>query len=169
MEKEYLSVNTDRGELLYRINGNESITMKNARTLDRYWELYNLQPTTADRSVFFAFGQKQFDEAMEKKKKSGLIADGEKIYSGGAGLYGTHSGITSFLRFYDEKDKLIKAECDPQEVYFFEYNNHESFYSWEGDLETMKIIFRIWGEDVARKIVRYSAVYSIENIKERDF
>ena len=79
-------------------------------------------------------------------------------------MYGTQNGITDFINFYDDRNKAIPTECDPQEVYFYEYNNHESMFAWDGDLEAIKLIIDYYGADVARNIKRYNASMSVENL-----
>jgi len=81
-----------------------------------------------------------------------------------SGLYGTNEGITAFLEAYENRDKAIPQECDPQEVYFYEYNNHECMLAWDGDLEAIRLVIDYFGEETARKIVRYEACKSIDQI-----
>lgn len=167
MEPKILTVQTSRGELQYYRNFKTSegaIVMKNAQTLSRYWELYNQHPSTDGRACWYAFGQDQFDKAVAAKKNAGLLSDNDKVVAGGAGLYGTCEGIRGLLQFYDERNKVIAAECDPQEVYFTEYNNHECMYAWDGDLGAVQVILDIWGKDVAERLVRFSDCYSVDEI-----
>ena len=56
-----------------------------------------------------------------------------------------------------DREKQIPTECDPQEVYFYEYNNHECMFAWDGDKEAVEIIIRHWGKDVAKSLKRYNA------------
>lgn len=80
------------------------------------------------------------------------------------GTFGTDAGLDAFFNFYKESRSAIPRECDPQEVYFYEYNNYESMYAWDGDLEAIKIIISYWGADVAHNIKRYNASKSIDDI-----
>ena len=129
------------------------VDMRNPRTLKRYVELqdekYRICPYDFD--CFYAFGQKQFDEY---KKRIRPLREGEKYVSAGAGLYGTRDGLDRLFAAIKDIDEKIKQECDPQEVYFYEYNNHECQISWDGDVEPMNIVIRIWGDEAAAKIVR---------------
>ena len=68
-------------------------------------------------------------------------------FSGGDPLYQCDA-VTELAR-------RIKEECDPQEVYFWEFNNHETPYGWDGDIEVMRIIVVTWGYDVAIGLKRY--------------
>lgn len=164
-EKNIKTVQTSRGTLQYYRDWEEregAIIMLNPQTVDRYYEMtYVEQPKTEDYGVFFAFGQEQFDEGLAKAKADGRIKEGEKIAHWGAGLYGTQEEIYRFFKWYDSRDERIKAECDPQEVYFYEYNNHESMYDYDGDEKAIKRIIQIWGLEVARKIKRYNYCYTL--------
>jgi hypothetical protein len=130
-----------------------AVDMRNPKTLKRYTELqdekYHIDCYKYD--CFYAFGQKQFDE---NKKRIRPLRDGEKYVSAGAGLYGTRDGLDRLFAALKDIDEKIKQECDPQEVYFYEYNNHECQISWDGDIEPYNIILRIWGKEIASKIVR---------------
>lgn len=131
------------------------VVMHNAKTINRYRELQE-EKSKQDcyrYDCFFAFSNQQFAEGLKKIRP---LKEGEKLVSVGAGMYGTRDGVDKFFAAYDEIDKRIKQECDPQEVYFYEYNNHESMISWDGDAEPFKIIRRIWGDETAAKIVRLS-------------
>lgn len=95
----------------------------------------------------------KFNHARPASRKR---REGEKICSAGAGLYGTRDGLDRYFAAHDDFDKRITAECDPQEVYFYEYNNHECQISWDGDDPAYRIIVRLWGEETAQKIQRVS-------------
>ena len=144
----------------YRIDWNcdGHIRMLDTKTLDTYHKLkYDFNAEMHD--CFFAFSNQQFKEGIER-----FNLQDKKIYSAGMGLYGTKEGIDDFYEQYKEPEKKIKEQCDPQEVYFFEYNNHESMISWDGDTEAIRIIINYWGVDIAKKIVRRSAFKSIDEI-----
>ena len=149
-------VSTAHGELQWYRDWDRdgAITMLNPKTIALYRELKygaNAHPACEDYDVFFAFSDQQFAEGLKKIRP---LRDGEKLVSAGAGLYGTRDGVERFIAAYDARDKKIKKECDPQEVYFHEYNNHESMLSWDGDAEPFKIIKKIWGNKIASKITR---------------
>ena len=130
-----------------------AVDMRNPKTLKRYTDLqdekYHIDCYKYD--CFYTFGQKQFDE---NKKRIRPLRDGEKYVSAGAGLYGTRDGLDRLFAALKDIDEKIKQECDPQEVYFYEYNNHECQISWDGDIEPYNIILRIWGKEIASKIER---------------
>lgn len=164
--KEIQSVKTSRGILnYYRDWGNEGgIVMENDQTIGRYREIQNQHPDTDECGVFFAFGNRQFDEGYKHLIELGHIKDGDKVVQGAGGLFGTRDGLNKFIHFFEDQEKVIAKECDPQEVYFYEYNNHESMIAWDGDLEAIKVIISLWGADVARKIKRFNASMSVDNI-----
>lgn len=149
-------------------NSEGSICMTNAKTVKRYHELkYDSQPDCDKYGVFFAFSNEQFEKGYKRLIELGHIKDGDKVkrYSPVSGLFGASlEKLKSFFQFYADKDKVIREECDPQEVYFYEYNNHECMYDWEGDENAIRIIIDIWGADVARTIKRYSDSHSIDYI-----
>ena len=63
--------------------------------------------------------------------------------------FATKVGAKRLFEFYDAINDKIHSEYGPQEVYFYEYDNHECCIAWDGDLEAIKIIIGIWGADVA--------------------
>lgn len=165
--KDIISIQTTKGELCYFRdweNWEGGINMINPVTVKRYRELKDMHPDCDKCGVFFAFSNRQFHEGYKHLIELGHINDGDKIVRGVAGAFGTKDGLDKFFKFYKERDTQIKEECDPQEVYFYEYNNHESMIAWDGDLEAIKIIIDIWGADVAREITRYNASQSVDNI-----
>ena len=140
------------------------IVINNPQTVDLYHHLrYEQQPPKGD--YFWAFSQKQFDEAIKGKHLEDAVIIRP---SGCAGLYGTSKAIAELEAYYVSVAERIKNECNPQEVYLYECNNHEYMYNYDGDEEALLDIIRYWGEDVARTISRVRANYSIEEIVERD-
>lgn len=167
-----LTIQTTKGELQYYRDWNNwegGIRMLNPQTIKRYIEIRKGEPNCDELGVFFAFSNKQFDEAIERLTKLGKITDKTEIkyVKGFSGLYGTDEGLTAFYDFYHNREKAIPTDCDPQEVYFYEYNNHESMYAWDGDVEAMKIVIKYWGVDVAKTIKRYNASKSISQIMRK--
>lgn len=122
------------------------------RTVKRYRELKDERSKVDcyQYKCFYAFSEKQVEEG---KKKAKIAAD-EKVYSAGDfGLCGTSDGIDAYIAALAAYRPKIKAECDPQEVYFEEYNNHECGYAGD-DKEAFGIVKDIYGEDIAKKITR---------------
>lgn len=140
------------------------IVIINPQTTALYHQLkYEQQPPAGD--YFYAFSQEQFDRAVKDKH----LEDAVIVHpSGCPGLYGTSKAIADLEAYYVSVAERIKNECNPQEVYLYECNNHEYMYNWDGDEEALLVIIRYWGEDVARTVHRVRANYSIEEIVERD-
>lgn len=133
-----------------------AIYMKNPKTLNRYIELSNEQPDSDKYGIFWAFSNEQYENGKSRMKELGFYKDGQKIYSFGAGGYGTSKeSIDKFFGFYNERAKKIVAECDPQEVYLYEYDNHECMLSWDGDEPAINIIVNIYGKEIADTITRF--------------
>lgn len=155
--EEIKEVATTQGTLHYYIDWDKSegsVIMQDAKTIARYKSLLNQHPDTEKYNVFFAFSRESFSIHVDALLQGGKIKSDEEIYSYGSGLYGTKEGICGFMNYYDERDKMIAEECDPQEVYFYEYNNHECMYSWDGDLDAIKVIINLFGKDIANNIIR---------------
>lgn len=142
-----------------------AIRMIGETTIKRYRELKETHPDCKQCDCFFAFNKEQFSEGIKSIRQ---LKEGEKLINAGSGLFGTRDGLDKFFAFYDGITSLIKEECDPQEVYFYEYNNHESMISWDGDAEAIKLVIAYWGEDTARNIKRYSAFKDIDDIVKED-
>lgn len=170
-QQEIKTIKTTRGELRYCQdwdNWDGGIRMLNAQTTKRYKEIQDAHPDADKYGVFFAFSKEQFAKGVAHLKELGFIDDNSKLQQTGSGLIGTHECITKFLNFYEERDKAIPNECDPQEVYFYEYNNFESMYAWDGDLDAIKVIIGYWGVEVAKTIKRYNACHSISDILKKN-
>lgn len=142
------------------------LSWSNPKTLDRYKELTNTHPDTDRLPVFFAFGDKQFSEGLASLRRK--YGEDTKVLSGGAGLYGTAEGIKAVFQFYKDVAKRMAEECDPQEVYCYEFNNHESCIAYDGDAEAMRTVLGIFGEEAARGVKRYCAFYSIDDLLNGD-
>lgn len=140
------------------------IVIIDPKTTALYHQLkYDDQPPAGD--YFWAFSQEQFDRAIKDKH----LEDANIVrVSGCGGLFGTSKAIADLETYYVNQRKRISVECNPQEVYFYECNNHEYMYNWDGDEEAIKIIMQYWGEDVARTIRRVRPAYSVAEIVERD-
>lgn len=139
-----------------------AIYMRNAKTIDRYREINDQHPDLKPLGVFVAFSDKQFEQGLAECKKYGSIKDTDKVYRYNGGFFGKRDGYVAMLRFYSDRLKLVKDECDPQEVYFYEYNNHECMISWDGDDDAIQHIIDIWGVEKAKTITRYNAAHTID-------
>jgi hypothetical protein len=124
-----------------------------------YQEIKNEQPIL--RNCFFAFSKEQLNEGIAKHK-----LEGQKLFSGYGGLYGTKEGIDELMNFYDNLNTRIATECDPQEVYDYEHSNHECGYTYD-DSEAMMIVISTFTEEQAKNVKRKNACYTIEELFER--
>lgn len=139
------------------------LSYKNAKTIDRYVELVN-EESNVDISkfdMFVAFTVKGF---KEEAKKIRPLKKGEKYVSIGGGIFGTRDGVDKYFDFLKSIDKKIAAECDPEEVYVYEYNNYESAIAYDGDMDAIKTVASYFGWDVAKKIKRFTAYHSFEEM-----
>lgn len=140
-----------------------AIYMRNAKTVGRYLEISQEHPDLYELGCFAAFNDKQFKEGRTACIERGSMTEDSEIFHYHAGIFGTKEGIIKMCEFYQGKINRIVAECEPQEVYFYEYNNHECMIAYDGDLDVIRIIADYWGEEVARQIVRFSVFYDLES------
>ena len=84
--------------------------------------------------IFFAFGMRQFKEAMEER---GLTEkDTDKIYSLGAGGYYLRSDADKIRAWFSKKDmlpELMKNYEFAEDAFFYEMKNHEFGINSQGD------------------------------------
>lgn len=125
-----------------------------------YSKLINTHPSMP-KGCFFAFSNKQFKEGVEKNE-----LDGVKIYHAGAGLYGTKEAIKAFLNEYDSRAEKIKKECTPQEVYDYEYANHECNWVAE-DTEAIKRCLAYFSVEECESITRCNGCLTIQDINKQ--
>jgi hypothetical protein len=111
-----------------------------------YQDIKNQQPILRD--CFFAFSTQQFEEGIAKHN-----LEGQKIYRGMSGLYGTESGIKELLNFYSDVNDRIAKECNPQEVYDYEFDNHECSITCD-DTDAMMIIVSTFTEEQVKNVKR---------------
>ena len=126
-----------------------------------YQDIKNQQPILRD--CFFAFSTQQFEEGIAKHK-----LEGQKIYRGMSGLYGTESGIKELLNFYSDVNDRIAKECNPQEVYDYEFDNHECSITCD-DTDAMMIVLGIFTEEQCMNVKRKHGYlnYSIDGLIQR--
>jgi hypothetical protein len=123
-----------------------------------YSELSNIQPELTE--CFFAFSKKQFEEGIVNNN---LV--GKKLFDGGGGLIGTKEGIEKLMADYDAIAERITKECEPQEVYKYEFNNYECSYT-NDDREAIKTVISYFGVEKAREVKRRFGYISIEKLVE---
>ncbi len=119
-----------------------------------YQQIKNEQPVL--RECFFAFSKQQLEEGIKEHK-----LEGKKLFRGFGGLFGTDEGIKELNSFYDNMTKRIGEECNPQEVYHYEFDNHECSYT-NDDSEPMKICLSYFTDEQCKKIKRRFGYSSIE-------
>ena len=91
------------------------------------------------------------------------IGEDEKIYQDSYGLYGTKEGLEAVYTFYEERSKRIAEECNPQDVYDYEWANHECMITYD-DEEAIQIVIDLFGEEKAKTVKRRYAQCIIGNI-----
>lgn len=142
------------------------LIIQNAQTLERYLELKNIKENTPlkELGIFFAYNKKQFLEGYNNLVAEGRIKDGDKVVRGTGGVFGIKGAFLKLTQFYETQDEIIRAECSPQEVYWYEYNNYESCISYDGDKDAIRVIIDIFGKETARAIKRIRDFYNIDDI-----
>ena len=143
-----------------------------AETLKHYSELKERQHNipTSDYGIFFAFSTEQFKEGYNNLVKRGLIKDGEKVCGFGAGAYGLKEGMKRWMSEADAIDEQISRECDPFEVYCYEYNNFECCIDYDGDERAVKEVLRLFGLERTREALegrRMRACSEIDEIHDK--
>lgn len=117
--------------------------------MSKYQELKSKDPILTE--CFFAFDNKQFEEGIKEK---GL--EGKKVFSAKhlfIGLYGTDEGLKQFVESCEKITEDITNGCDPQEVYDYEFINHECGYVGN-DEGAIDIVVTYFGAERAREVKR---------------
>jgi len=104
-----------------------------------YSELKDKNPKL--ENCFFAFSNKQLEEGLKKHnlKKSDVV-------SAAGGLIGTKEGINKLYNDYEKISEEIKEKCTPQDVYNYEFDNHECSYTGD-DTEAIELVHDYFGKD----------------------
>ena len=123
-------------------------------TKQSYTEITSKQPELEE--CFFAFSQDQLKKGIAKNN-----LEGKKLLDGGGGLIGTKFGIQKLFDYYDAQSKKISENCDPQEVYRYEFSNHECSYT-NDDEEAIKIVIDYFGKEIAKTVKRRFSYFKIE-------
>jgi len=124
-----------------------------------YQEINSQQPVL--EKVFFAFSNEQFAEG---KKKIG-VTDNKDLLKGFGGCFGTKQGLKDMADFYEDRAARIKNECSPQDVYEYEFGNHECSYTCD-DSEAMEIVIDYFGKDRAKEVQRKYGYRSIDSFQD---
>jgi hypothetical protein len=125
--------------------------------MSNYQKLKDKHPTLVD--CFFAFSKSQYEEAIIKHN----LQD-KKILRADGGLYGTQEGISKLYEDYENISKEITETCEPQEVYDYEFFNHECSYVGS-DEEAIKLVVSYFGDEKAKDVKRKCVIIKIENLK----
>ncbi|MFA5299686.1 MAG: hypothetical protein WC389_15995 [Lutibacter sp.] len=128
--------------------------------MNKYTELKSIEPELFE--CFFAFNQTQFEEGLDK---TGIR--GKAICRAPGGLYGTREGIKKLYADYDAISKRIGEECDPQQVYNYEFDNHECGYTHD-DTEAIKLVVSYFGDEKAKTVKRHNGCACVK-IEDLDF
>lgn len=129
-----------------------AIYMRNAQTTTRYCGIIRERFHFVEHGLFFAFNKEDFDKQYKQMLESGIIKKEDKIYYDNYGLFGIVNGFEACGRFIDDKNARIAKECDPQEVYFYEWNNHECMYA--DDSDAFAVVCKLFGNERANEIKR---------------
>ena len=133
-------------------------------TTKRYMELEDQWFHRDEPYMFYAFSKEQFEQGKEKITKNGWLSQDEKVVTIGAGGFTSHRGYKQLIKDVSNHYSAIRKECDPQDVYDYEHDNHECKISMDGDIEAIRIVATIYGDEIARTVKRRNACYSIDEI-----
>lgn len=138
-----------------------AIRMENALTIKLYdqinEEAYNINLEKYE--CFFAIDNKQLEEGLTRIGKTK-----EEVSHFGSLLFGTKEGFEKYMDFLEKQNERIAYGCDPQEVYFYEFNNHECMLDYEGDTAAIELVMDIFGDKIAQTLTRYNKKYSYEQL-----
>lgn len=116
--------------------------------MGQYAELKNRQPELIES--FVALSNEDYEKSINE-----LGLQGKQIYSYANGyLYGTKEGLQKFDDFLNDRQKEIREKCTPQEIYNYEFTNHECAYTGS-DEEALKIVAYYFNEDEIASIKRH--------------
>ena len=155
-------MSTEKFEVHQDCDNDGMLVYKNAKTLSRYHELCEERDKTDVKKYrcFYAFSKEQFEQGQ----KSIGLKPNERLVSFGCGGYGTQDGANKMFAHIQDIQSRIRTECDPQEVYCYEFNTHECAIDIDGDVSAIRIIAAIWGQETASRIKRFSPFYSLKTL-----
>lgn len=136
-----------------------ALIMQNALTVSHYKELRDSQSKmlpSEEEGIFFAFDEYGFKEGLKRINKH--KQEGDVLRRSFGGMFGFERCFRAWNERIHKIDAQIAEECDPQEVYCYEWNNHECMYDWEGDTNAFNIIRDIFGEEIAGTIKRWNVM-----------
>jgi hypothetical protein len=125
--------------------------------------IYDTDPDADAFGVFFAFSGKQLLEGLEKfgYKKPDIV----HVNYPGLGLYGPREKCRAFLDEYDKRAERVARECNPQDVYDYEFGNYECDYTGT-DEEAIGIVVSTFGKEKAKTVSRRRSRIAIDDIEE---
>lgn len=143
-------------DFIFSLDSNEMMTWSNAKTIDTYKRLIDERNRTplSKYDCFSAFNNEQYEQGLKSIRP---LEEGEKLIYFTAGVYGTKDGMRRLNDYYQSVRDSIKEQCDPQEVYCYEFNNYESCYDYDGDMNAIRTVVSIFGTETARTVKRYFA------------
>ena len=127
-----------------------------AKTLGRYKELTS-RFNKCDSKVFEmvcgydAKDVKSAKKAFEKKVRK--LGKGEYLTYFGCGAFATKEGYTKWKEYVNETCDMISRECDPQEVYYYEYRALMTIEE-NCDKYAIGVVKNYFGEEVAKTVKR---------------
>ncbi len=71
--------------------------------------------------------------------------------------------MDEYVKGIDANLARIPRECDPQDVYDYEYANHECGYCHE-DTEAIKLVVSYFGQEIAKTVKRRNVCVAIEEL-----
>lgn len=118
--------------------------------MSKYQELKEKASKVSMPGIFYAFSNQQFKEGLVKiglLKENETLDDfqkkGIKITTDGLGGYGLKEAFAERRKQYDTIDEEIKANCTADEIFEYEWWNHECglTYSYTEALEITREYF----------------------------
>ena len=91
--------------------------------MSKYYEIKDEFSKFTHKELFYAFSNDQFAEGMKN------IPEGEKVFKGGMGDFGTIAGFKARQDALDHMHNRITKECTAQQIYDYEYGNYECGYT----------------------------------------
>ena len=67
------------------------------------------------------------------------------------------------FKFYEKQRKRIADECNPQDAYNYEWNNHECMITYD-DEDTIRIVVDYFGVEAAKTVKRKYGYTRIEEL-----
>ena len=108
----------------------------------KYSEVKQLNSVLTE--CFFAFSDEQFAAGKAK------LPEDERILGAGAGLFGTFKGLKLFHNELYHHKQMIINNCDPQDIYNYEFSNHECGYTGD-DSDALEILHSYFPDAIVER------------------